>query len=87
MVDLRCTMAETPVPLSLEEHRELAQQLRLTDARLHELSELVTVVYGAESRVSFMFRRTAESVSRLRHEMQVQAALDVPGDSSEQIYM
>jgi hypothetical protein len=74
-------------PLKIEEHRELAHELRQTDARLHVLSELVTGVYGAESRVAFMFRRAAESVSRLRQEMQVQAALDLPGDPIEQIYL
>jgi len=80
-------MAETIVPLSREEHRELAGELRVTDARLHELSDLVTGVYGSESRVAFMFRRAAESVGRLRHEMQTQAALDLPGDPTEQIYL
>ena len=86
MVDLRCTMAEIPVPLSLEEHRELANELRVADARLHELSDLVSGVYGSESRVAFMFRRAAESVNRLRREMQTQASVDLPGDSTSQIY-
>jgi len=74
-------------PLTIQEHRELAQELRISDVRLHELSELVASIYGPESRVAFMFRRAAESVSRLRHEMQTQSALDFPKEPAEQIYL
>jgi hypothetical protein len=74
-------------PLSIEEHRDLAQELRLTDARLHELSELIAGVYGTDSRVAFMFRRAADSVSRLREEMQTQAVLDLEGEAGQPTYV
>ncbi|HYW48147.1 MAG TPA: hypothetical protein VE959_35110 [Bryobacteraceae bacterium] len=80
-------MAESPVPLSLEEHRELARELREAEACLRELCDLVAGVYGPDSRATFMFRRTVESLSRLRREMQVQAALDLPGGPADEIYV
>jgi len=79
-------MAE-PAPLSLEEHRELASELREADVYLRELCELVAGIYGPDSRATFMFRRATDSLSRLRREMQVQASLDVPDGRADHIYV
>ncbi len=79
-------MERAPEPLTLEEHRQLARELRLTSARIRELCELVVSIYGTESRAAFSFSRAAESVERLRHEMQTQASLDWPEASQEKIY-
>jgi hypothetical protein len=79
-------MDRAPEPLTLEEHRQLARELRLTSARLHELCSLVVSLYGSESRAAFTFSRAAESVDRLRHEMQTQAAVDWPEAVHEHIY-
>ncbi len=79
-------MDRAPEPLTLEEHRQLARELQLTSARLRELASLVVSVYGSESRAAFTFSRAAESVDRLRHEMQTQAALDWPEAVHERIY-
>jgi hypothetical protein len=84
---LRFPYSAVTEPLTIEEHLELGRELRIADARLRELCELVTVIYGAESRVAFLFRKAAESVSRVRQEMQTQAALDVPGEAGDQIYL
>ncbi len=72
--------------MELEEHRELARELRLASARLRELCTLVTGVYGPESRAAFTFTRAVDSLERLRHEMQMQAALDCPEATHEKIY-
>jgi hypothetical protein len=73
-------------PLSLEEHRELARELRSTCARLRELCNLVVSVYGLENRAAFTFTKAADSVDRLRHELQTQAVLDWPEAATEHIY-
>ncbi len=73
-------------PLTVEEHRELARELRVTSARLHQLCELVVTVYGSESRAAFTFSRAVDSVDRLRHEMQTQVALDCPEAAKDHIY-
>jgi hypothetical protein len=79
-------MLRAPEPLSSEEHRELARELRNADTRLRELCSLLVGVYGAESRVAFSFLRATESLERLRREMQVQAVLDCP-EISERLYI
>jgi hypothetical protein len=74
-------------PLTMDEHRELARELHAAGARLRELCSLVVGLYGVESRAGFSFLRAAESVDRLRHELQTQAALDWPETSPEQLYL
>lgn len=81
------SMPQQSNPLTLEEHRELARELRMADNRLRELCNVVVGVYGAESRVAFTFLRAAEAVARLRREMQVQAALDWPDAVAERWYV
>jgi hypothetical protein len=79
-------MDESAERLTLEEHRELAHELRAACARLRELSNLVVGVYGPENRAAFSFLRAAETVERLRDEMQTQASLDWPDSVHEHIY-
>ncbi len=79
-------MDQAPAPLTLEEHRELARELRLTSSRLRELCALITGLYGSDSRAAFTFARAVESVERMRAEMQTQAVLDWPEAIKEHIY-
>jgi len=79
-------MAQTPVPLSLKEHLELASELRASGARLRVLCDLVTSVYGPDSRPAFSFARAAEALDRLRHDMQSQATVDLPDGKVDHLY-
>jgi len=67
-------------PLTSEEHRELAGEIRDISARLNELERLVTSVYGPASRVSFSFLKTLETLERLRADLEWQATVDLPGE-------
>jgi hypothetical protein len=73
-------------PLTPDEHRDLARELRTTTARMHELSGLVASVYGPDSRATFAFQKTAEALERLRRELQTQASTDWPAAHSEKLY-
>ena len=84
MLDMR---PGTLLPLTLEEHRELGQELRLAGARLHELERLITSVYGPNSRASFAFLKTTEAVERLLQEMDAQAQADLPGSVTGGLYL
>ena len=77
----------TVLPLTLDEHRELGQELKLTGARLRELERLVTSVYGPNSRASFAFIKITEAVERLRQEMDAQAQADLPGHMTDGLYL
>jgi len=70
---------ETPLPLTLEEHRDLARELRMSNARLRELCDLVVSVYGPHNQAAFSFQKAADAVERLCSDMQSQAAQDYPG--------
>ncbi len=70
---------ETPLPLTLEEHRDLARELRVNNARLRELCSLIVSVYGPNNQAAFSFQKAAEAVERLCTDMQSQAAQDYPG--------
>jgi hypothetical protein len=78
---------ETLLPLTLEEHRELGQELRIAGARLRELERLITSVYGPNSRASFGFSKLSEAVERLQQEMEAQAQADLPGFITERLYL
>ena len=71
--------AETPLPLTLEEHRELGKEIRRAGARFRELKRLVTTVYGANSQVAFDFARATDALDRLQLDMEAQANHDLPG--------
>ncbi|HTS28892.1 MAG TPA: hypothetical protein VMH81_23640 [Bryobacteraceae bacterium] len=78
---------ETPLPLTLEEHRELARELRASNARLRELCQLVVSVYGPNNQAAFTFLKAAEAVERLCNDMQAQAAADYPGYPIGSLYV
>ena len=77
---------ETRSPLSLEEHRELGQEVRATALRLAQLATLVRSVYGPNNQAAFGFARVVEDIERLRGDLQAQAAADLPGFAVEGFY-
>lgn len=79
-------MSAVPGILTLEEHRELARELRATRTRLRALSRLVADVYGQENAAAQSFRRAAETVHKLSEEMREQAIRDLPGLDVWQLY-
>jgi hypothetical protein len=78
---------ETPVPLTLDEHRELARELRASSARMRELCQLVASVYGPNNQAAFTFKKAAEVAERLCNDMQAQAAQDYPGYPIGSLYV
>ena len=77
----------SPVPLTLEEHRELGAELRSINARLQELCKLVVSVYGRNTQAAFTFIKAAEHVDRLCQDLQAQAAKDLPGYPIDGLYV
>ena len=77
---------ETSLPLSLEEHRELARELRFNNDRLRALCGLVVTVYGPNNQAAFTFQKAAEVIERLCNDMQAQAAQDYPGFPIDNLY-
>ena len=78
---------QTPVPLTLEEHRELGRELHAANARLQELCKVVVSVYGPNNHASFTFLKVADNLNRLCHDLQAQAAQDLPGYSVDGFYL
>ena len=78
---------QTPVPLTLEEHRELGRELHAANARLQELCKVVVSVYGPNNHASFTFLKVADNLNRLCHDLQAQAAQDLPGFSVDGLYL
>lgn len=78
---------ETPLPLTLDEHRELARELRSNNARMRELYELVVSVYGPNNQAAFTFQKAADAIDRLCKDMQAQAAQDYPGYPIGSLYV
>jgi hypothetical protein len=76
-----------PIPLSLEEHRELGSELRTTRARLHQLCDLVSAVYGPNNQAAFTFLKAVEALDRLSLDMQAQAIQDLPGHGIQTLYL
>ena len=70
---------QTPVPLTLEEHRELSQELLRTRSRLRELAAMIADVYGAQNRAASAFQQLTEDVDQLCGALEAQAVEDVPG--------
>ena len=75
-----------PGPLTLEEHRELAAEMRSVNARLHELCKVVVGVYGPNTQAAFSFMKASEQVERLCQDLQAQAAKDLPGYPVDGLY-
>jgi hypothetical protein len=79
--------SETILPLTLDEHRELAAELRRTRNRMRELCNVVVGIYGPNNSAAFTFLKAAESMDRLCNDMQAQAARDCPGAAIPEIYL
>ncbi|MGO9260278.1 MAG: hypothetical protein ACLQU1_28825 [Bryobacteraceae bacterium] len=80
-------MPDNSLPLTQEEHRELGRELRDTEARLRELCDLASAVYGPHHRVSFSFQKALDAMSRLRTDLQTQLERDHPGYVGDGIYL
>ena len=76
-----------PNMLTIDEHIELGDELKKTTARLRQLCGLVVSVYGPQSLPGFGFMRTMETLDRLRAEMESQAARDLQGYESKNLYL
>jgi len=61
--------------------------MRAMNARLQELCKGVVSVYGPNTQAAFTFLKVAEQVSRLCHDLQAQAARDLPGFPVDGIYL
>jgi hypothetical protein len=77
---------ETIVPLTPDEHRELAVELRRTKTRVRELCNVVVGIYGPNNPAAFSFLKVAESMDRLCNDLQAQAARDYPGITIPDLY-
>ena len=75
-----------PIPLTLEEHRDLASEIRKTRSHLYQLCNLVVGVYGPHNSAAFAFVKAVESLDRLSSELRAQAAQDLPGYPAENLY-
>lgn len=78
---------ETSNPLTLNEHRQLGQELRATNRRLRQLCDMMVGVYGPNNRAAFTFMKLAEAMERVCKDMEAQASHDLPGYSSENFYL
>ena len=78
---------ETILPLTLEEHRDLAVELRHSQRRVRELCNVVVGIYGPNNPAAFSFLKVAESMDRLCNDMQAQAARDCPGIAIPDLYL
>lgn len=78
---------EVSVHLTFEEHCDLARELRLNNARIRELSELIETVYGPGRQAVFSFQKATEAVDRLCRDMQDRLAKDYPGHKFTGLYL
>jgi hypothetical protein len=77
---------DPPDPLTFEEHRELACELRGASKRLRELCAIVADIYGPNNQAAFSFGKAVEAVDRLCADMRAQAAQDCPGRDGAHLY-
>jgi hypothetical protein len=73
-------------PLTFEEHRELAAELRRSKARLLQLASMVASLYGRQNLAAFAFQKLNESLDRLFLELEAQAEADCPGLNAASLY-
>jgi hypothetical protein len=73
-------------PLTYDEHREFAEEVQRTRARLAQLASVVAGIYGPQSRSTFAFRKLLEAMERMTSEMQAQAELDCHGLNAGELY-
>jgi len=76
----------TFIPLTLEEHRELGAEIRSARLRLRQLCELVVGVYGPNNQAAFTFLKAVENLDRLAEDLRGQAAHDLPGYPTGDLY-
>jgi hypothetical protein len=77
----------TPIPLTLEEHRELGIEIRTARVRMRQLCELVAGVYGPANQASVSFLRAVEDLDRLSQDLRAQALKDWPDYPLDKIYL
>ena len=78
---------ETPNPLTLEEHRQLGNELRAATLRMHQLCDVVVNVYGPNNRAAFAFQKMTEAMDRLCAELETQATKDGVGFKRDNFYL
>jgi hypothetical protein len=78
---------EDPIPLTIDEHRELGREMKATAQRLRALCELVVSVYGPANRASFSFLKALEAIELLEQDLATQAMHDLPGYPSNDLYL
>ena len=79
--------AENPIPLTIDEHRELGHEMKATALRLRSLCELVVGVYGPANRASFSFLKALEAIELLEQDLATQAMHDLPEYPSNDLYL
>jgi hypothetical protein len=77
----------TPIPLTLEEHRELGAEIRSALGRIRPLCDVVVSVYGPNNQAAFTFLKAVEYLDRLKQDLRAQAAEDLPGIPVDQFYL
>jgi hypothetical protein len=73
-------------PLSLEEHRDLGQEMQKTRQHLRQISRMVLDVYGDNNRSVFAFEQLNLDMDRLIEELIKQALADCPGKQADTLY-
>lgn len=74
-------------PLTLDEHRELAREMRRNVERLRTMCDLVVGVYGPQNRAGFSFLKAMEALDRLNQDLETQATLDLDGYHVKGLYL
>jgi hypothetical protein len=73
-------------PLTLEEHRELGEEIQKTRKHLLQLSRMLLEVYGPNNRCAFACEKLNEAVVQLTQELAKQAVADCPGEEADRLY-
>jgi len=74
-------------PLTLDEHREMAREMKRSMARLRTMCDLVVSVYGPQNRAAFSFLKAMEALERLNQDLETQATVDLPGHTVNGLYL
>jgi hypothetical protein len=78
---------ENVVPLTLQEHSELAAEMKASAARLRRLCGLVVGIYGPHSLPGFSFLKAMDALDQLHRELENQAAQDLQGYGVQGLYL
>ena len=79
--------AENLISLTIDEHRELGREMKVTALRLRALCDVVISVYGPANRAAFSFLKALEAFDRLEQDLATQAMQDLPGYPSNDLYL